>query len=98
MNKPNMMNRADLLEWLRGKITEAEKALRAREEMERVWQCGSDEEWARVAALHPSTAGKPIKKADRLREAELQGRIAAKCRIDLEMLHAAYAAIQPDPN
>lgn len=77
-----------LLEWLQGKIADAEKAVKAREQLEETWRIGDDKSWAEAAALHPDTKDEPpMKKADRLKESAAQGRIAARCRHDLEMLN-----------
>lgn len=83
------MNDAELLAWLRCKVADAEKAVKSREQMESVLRSGEDESWCAAAQLHPSTAGQPaFKKAERLKEAEAQNRIAAKCRRELEMFKA----------
>lgn len=75
-----------LTEWLAKKLAEAKKALSAREQMEKTWRSGTDASWDAAAKAHPSTADKPpMTKADRLKAAEGQKRIAAKCRIDVEM-------------
>lgn len=91
------MTKTDLLEWLRGKITDAESTLKAREQMEETWRSGDDKSWAAAAAMHPSTSGKPpMKMADRIKVADGQRRIAVKCRRELKMFEAALAAVQAD--
>lgn len=83
-----------LLGFLRGKLEEAERALRCREESEAVWRSGDDASWALVARLH---GGKPSTLKDRLATADTQGRIAAKWRHEVEMFRAAIAALlQPN--
>lgn len=85
----------EVVEWLRGKIAEAEKTVAAREQMEACWRDGDDKEWADAAKLHPSTAGKPVMlKVDRIKESEAQGRIAAKCRHELEMFRTILKEIE----
>lgn len=67
----------DPVVWLREKVTEAEKALKAREQMEATWRHGTDETWRAVACK--------MTPAQRLQEANKHARIAVKCRRDLEM-------------
>jgi hypothetical protein len=86
----------ELSTWLRSKLSEAETALRAREQMEKSWRSGTDESWEAAAKMHPSTADKPpMTRAQRLKESEAQGRIALKCRKDVEMLRAVLSIIDP---
>lgn len=86
--------KSDLLDWLRVKIAEAETAVRTREQMASTWLTGTDKSWAIAASMHPSTSGKPtMNKAERLKVAAAQDRIAAECRLDLEMFRAAFDAI-----
>lgn len=83
-----------LLEWLDGKIKEAERALSAREQSEQCWRGGTDKEWAESAKLHSSTAGLPkLTRADRMRAAEAQRRIAEKCREEVEMFKLTRESI-----
>lgn len=92
------MNNEALLHWLKDKIAEAETTVRAREEAEKTFRSGSDQDWATAANMHPSTAGQTMTKAMRDKAAESQARILAKCRLDLEMLNAAYSQIQSISN
>jgi len=86
---------AELLEWLQEKLAQAEKSLRAREQMEKSWKSGTDEEWTAAAKMHPSTAKEPVmNKAARLKESQSQGRIAATCRRDVAMYKLAIEAVK----
>ncbi len=88
---------SELLPWLRDQLAKAEKALRCREEGERVWRSGTDKTWAKVARMHPSTAKEPpLKKAARLKNAEAEKRIAEWCRRDVVMFKAVLAAFEPE--
>jgi hypothetical protein len=80
----------DLFGWLREKVTEAEKALRSREQMEESWRTGSEKDWKAAARM---SASKTIAKADRFKEAAKHARIAVKCRHELEMAKAAEKAL-----
>lgn len=87
----------DLLGFLRGKLAEAEKSLRCREEMANPRRI-SEEEWARLKSLpgtRVTTAHKLSKAA--LKEMEMEPlrhkRIAAKCRQEVAMLKAVIATI-----
>jgi len=83
-----------LLEWIRGKIREAEASLAARNEMERVWRGGTDKSWAKACSIHRTTSGKaPMTKQERLKESERHHRIAVKCRHELEMLVMVFDAL-----
>lgn len=90
---PTASSSTDLLGWLREKIAEAEKTLRLRENMEKAYLSGSDELWKRAASLHPSTKGKAMTKHDRMVQAEINRRIAAQCRHELEMCTAVMDAL-----
>lgn len=83
------MTRPELVAWLQVKLSEAEKALRAREQMEQSWRTDTNAEWEAAAKLHPDIAKEPPKtKAERLEISAAQGRIAEKCRHDVAMLKA----------
>ncbi len=79
---------ASLSQWLADKLKLAEEALRAREQAVEVWKSGTNESWAAAARMHPSTAGKPMSKAERMTAAARASRIAIKCRHDVEMIKA----------
>lgn len=81
----------ELLPWLRHKITEAESALRFREQAEEVFRSGTDESWEQAANMHPSTRGKSMSKADRLRASQSHGRIAEKCRHEVAMFKSVLS-------
>lgn len=80
----------DLLCWLRVKLAEAESALGAREQMEACWRTGTDESWKAVAAR---AGGKAYTKKERMEESARQGRIAVKCRREVEMYKATIKAV-----
>ncbi len=68
------------IEFIQSKLTDAEKTLKAREEMERVWRGGTDASW--------KAAGCRLTKAQRLKDAAMHGRIAVKNRTEVEMFKA----------
>lgn len=70
----------DLLEWLRGEIDDAEKAVRAREQAEATWRGGTDKSWRAL--------GCKLNKSERLKNADFNGRMAAKYRRNLELIRA----------
>lgn len=83
-----------LIDWVREKLADAKKSLSAREQMENVLRSGTDASWAFAAKLHPTTSGlPPLTKAQRLKSAEGQKRIAAKCRRDVEMFEAILSKL-----
>jgi hypothetical protein len=77
---------APLLGWLVVKLHEAKSALKAREQMEATWRGGTDESWR--------AAGCKMNKEARLKESETHGRIAVKCRHEVEMFEATIKAIK----
>lgn len=87
------LSTGELLGWLREKITEADKTLKTREEMARTWRSGTNAEWKAGCAIHPMTAGRALKKAERLQEAARHDRIAVKLRRELEMFKAVAEAL-----
>ena len=84
---------AALLGWLRGKVSDAEKALEIREELAATWRTGTNAEWASAGAMHPSTAGRTPSKAARITQAQMHDRIASKLRHELAMFRAVLAAL-----
>jgi len=89
-----LVESTDLLGFLRGKLADAEKSLRAREQSEESWRTGSESDWQMAARL---SGGKPMKKSERLRQSEIQGRIAVKARHEVAMFKAVIAALD-QPN
>lgn len=84
----------DLLEWLRGKLTDAEKTLAAREQAATTWKGGTNASWAAAARMHPSTASEPpLTKAARVEIATREERIATRCRYDVLMFRSAISAL-----
>ena len=85
---------SDLLGWLRGKLTDAERSLAAREQAAECWNSGTDEEWAESAKLHPATAkAPPLTKAARMANARREEQIAAKCRREVQNFKDVLAAL-----
>ncbi len=83
-----------VIAWLREQLSAAEKSLRAREQMEQSWKTGTNAEWDAAAKMHPDTANEPrMKKADRMKESAAQGRIAVRCRQDVEMFKLLLASL-----
>ena len=82
-----VVTNTDLLDWLRGKLADAEKAMAARKEMEATWRSGNDREW--------KAAGCRLNSEQRLMESAKQGRIATKCQREIEMFKAAIDALKP---
>lgn len=78
---------------LEEKLSASEKSLKLREQMESSWRSGDDASWEAAAALHPSTAGKVMKRMGRIREAGRQGRIADKIRAETRATKEALAAL-----
>lgn len=74
-----------LLEWLRGKLADAEKALSARTEAAACWQGGDSQSWREV--------GCKMTKAQRLKVSEREARIAVKCARDVANYKAVIEAL-----
>lgn len=74
------MNKTEMVEFIEGKLISAFASLKAREEMERTWRGGTDEMWRAVGCTKT--------KAQRFKEAEMHGRIAAKLRREVELFKA----------
>jgi len=94
--KPHCIS-GEILDWLRGKLADAEQALRIWEAMANPPTI-SDEEWERIKAMHGTrvTKGrKRIKAAlkDLAEEPLRHKRIAEKCRCEVEMFRATIAAL-----
>lgn len=84
---------AEMLSWLRGKVADAERALKTREDMAATWRGGTDAEWRAAGKLHPSTTGLALGKAARLKAAAGHDRIAGKLRRELAMFRAVLATL-----
>lgn len=84
----------ELRDWLLVKIDEAQTAVACRAQAERTYLSGDDASWAAAAEIHPSTRGKPMKKAERMLAARIESRIAAKCRRELEMFKAVLKIVE----
>lgn len=78
-------SKEDLIEWLKKQLEQAEMAVRCREEGEKVWQSGPDKKWREV--------GCKMTKVERLRVADREGRIAKKCRRDVDMIKAIISML-----
>ena len=88
---------ADLLGWLGEKIAAAEKAVKAREQAAATWRDGTNADWEAACAMHPTTAGRALKKRERMAAAAREDRIAAMCRRELQMFKATAKALS-QPN
>lgn len=87
------MNTIQIIEFLAQKRNESKSALSEREQMIKTLESGTSEDWSAAAAMHPSTIGRKFYKADRLKEADLQKRIAVKIRHEIEMFNAAIETL-----
>lgn len=74
------MSSEDVMHWLNEQLAKAEQSVKAREQSHQSWAGGTTESWREV--------GCRMTKAQRLKESAAQGRIAVKCRRDVEMLKA----------
>lgn len=79
--KPHCIS-GEILDWLRGKLADAEQALRIWEAMANPPTI-SDEEWERSEAALKDLAEEPLR----------HKRIAEKCRCEVEMFRATIAAL-----
>jgi hypothetical protein len=84
----------NLCEFIRVKIAEVEKSIRARKDMQRIFSGGTDSEWEQAAALHPSTVGNPMKRTERLKAAYIQERILVRLQAELTMFKAVLKALK----
>lgn len=80
-----MSERDEMLQWLGVQLARAEEALKAREDMQKAWAGGTSASWR--------AAGCKKSKAERLKESEMQGRIAVHCRRNVEMFKAVICEI-----
>lgn len=87
----------EMQSWLITKIANAEQTVKAREQMASTWRSGTDESWVIAAEMHPSTAGKSMKRVARMKAAQAEDRIVEKCRHELAMFKAVYAALERVP-
>jgi hypothetical protein len=78
-------SKIEWLEWLRGKLADAEKALSARNEASACWQGGNSQSWREV--------GCKMTKAQRLTVSEREARIAVKCARDVANYKAVIEAL-----
>ena len=79
-----------LVEFLEGKLIDAFATLKAREEMERTWRGGTDEMWRAVGCTKS--------KAQRLKDADMHARIAAKNRKEVAMFKAVLERLKAPNN
>ena len=85
----------DLFGFLSVKLAAAEKSLSASEHAEESWRTGTEAEWKHAAAL---MGNKRMPKSERLRQSEIQGRIAVKARHEVAMFKAVIEALPSLPN
>ena len=76
-----------MLEWLREQLGKADKSLKARQEMGKVWRSGNSKSWLAV--------GCKLNKAQRLKTADMHARISLKVARDVEMIKALIAELEP---
>jgi len=74
------------VEFVKGKLADAEKSLKFREESETVWREGTDKSWRAV--------GCKMTKQQRLEVSSRHGRIAVKCRCEVKMYKEVLARLQ----
>ena len=65
------------INFIKAKIEEAEQTLKCREQMQKVWREGTNESWSKAGCLKS--------KAERIKESDMHGRIAAKNREEIKM-------------
>ena len=82
-----------LLAWLHLKVVDAEKTFNTRKQLAATWRTGTDDEWKAAGQMHISTAGKTLKKAARLKEAEMHERIAGQLWREVTMFRAVLTAL-----
>lgn len=95
------MSEAPLLDWLRGKLADAEQSLRCREEIAASCERSADpkywEELAKMPGVIVTTTSRgrkaPTAKDD-LESAARHRRIAIKCRHEVKMFEATIAALR----
>jgi len=75
---PNIEMKKEAIEYVRSKLTEADKAVKFRDESVRVWRGGTNESW-RLAGCNKS-------KSERMATADGHARISIKCRHEVELL------------
>lgn len=86
MKDKGLRMNAELMGWLREQLAKAEQALKGREQLEECMRGGTDSSWRAV--------GCKLTKAQRLKEASVHGRIAAKYRRDVKMFQAVMSIMQ----
>lgn len=84
------MSKAEMSEFIQGKLIDAFASLMAREEMEKTWRGGTDESWRAV--------GCNLSKKQRLKDADTHLRIAVKLRREVELFKAVRDAIESLPS
>jgi len=75
-----------VVEFIKGKLADAESRLQMRVAMQNVWASGTDESWRAVGCRRT--------KSQRLKDAAMHGRIATKNRREVLMFKATLAALQ----
>jgi hypothetical protein len=84
--------KTQLVEFIKSKIADVEKAIRCREDSERCFRSGTEASWKAAAAMN---GAKPMTKAQRLDSAEREYRILIKLRRELEMFNAVLNELSP---
>jgi hypothetical protein len=75
-----------VVEFVKGKLAAAEHAVKCREEAEKTWRGGTDESWRAV--------GCRMALGQRMETSAREGRIAIKCRREVEMFKEVLARLQ----
>lgn len=74
------------VEYIKAKIVEAEKAVKFRDDSYKTWRGGTDASWREVGCFDS--------KEKRIRTSDSHGRIAIKCRRELETLQAVLEYLE----
>ncbi len=82
--------KTQIQDFIRAKIADVEKSIKGREDMERIWRGGTDEQWKKVAKMN---GAKPTTKAERILLAERHARILVKLRHELEMFNGVLSEL-----
>lgn len=84
-------SKAEMLEWLQKQIEETNRCILAREQSEDTWRNGSEESWKAVCG------SKTPPKAERIKLADREQRIANRYRADFRILNRIFILINSLP-
>lgn len=88
--KPN-----DLMTWLDKELRKAEHALLARQQAQKTWSGGTEQEWKSVCK---ASGARYLNKQERTEIAAREERIAARASQDLEAIKALIEIVTHSPN